>query len=94
MDVREQLKLWKETQFHNPFKTEGFKEGIDRAAVICDDVISYREPLSPKGEDGCYCGRCSADLLEYIEQNIPFCPFCGQKIRYGINNNKALKKGE
>ena len=92
MDIREQLKLWKETQFFsNPFKTEGFKEGIDRAAEICEDVISYREPLSPKGEDGCYCGRCGSDLMEYIEEGISFCPFCGQKIHL---ENISSRKGE
>lgn len=83
MKVRGQLELMKNSiRFTNPHKAEGFREGIEMAETICDDVISYREPLALLGEDGCYCGRCRADLLEYITIRIPFCPFCGQAIGY------------
>ena len=77
------------TQFLNPHKTEGFREGIEMAEKICDEVISFREPLklNSDGESRAYCARCGAELDNVLiyEHNITNCPYCGQAILYEFN---------
>lgn len=90
MTVRKQLKMIREnTAFENPHKTEGFREGMEMAEKICDEVISYREPLklNSDGETRAYCARCGAELDNVLiyEHNITNCPYCGQAILYEFN---------
>ena len=90
MTVREHLRMVKNsTQFLNPHKTEGFREGIEMAEKICDEAISYREPLklNSDGESRAYCARCGAELDNVLiyEHNITNCPYCGQAILYEFN---------